>query len=303
MDRLTALKVFVAVVEQGSLTAGAEQLDMSRAMASRYVAELESWMGTRLLHRTTRSLSLTGVGEDVLAQARAMLALGEEMEQMAIHPDSAPKGSLRVTCSYSFAEDFLMAAADEYLSQHTGVSVDVLVVDRAVNLVEERIDLAIRITNDLDPNLVARKLGTCRSVVCASPEYLAKHGTPRTLEELSSHNCLTYSYFGKSLWRFTGQDSQDAIPVGGNLSANISNLLLKNTLLGGGISLQPYYSVAHALKEGTLIPLLTDYEPNQLGIYGLYATRKQMSPLLRSFIDFLVEKMEKDTMWQKTGPA
>ena len=299
MDRLTALRVFVCAVEQGSLSGAGEKLDMSRAMVSRYLAELESWMGARLLHRTTRRLSLTGPGEEALNRARAMLALGEEMEQIAVKGDDAPKGQLRITSSYSLSEALLVGAANDYLAQYPGTAIDILLLDRTVNLVEERIDLAVRITNDLDPNLVARRLGTCHSVVCASPTYLARHPMPHRVQDLALHNCLTYTYFGKSLWEFNGPDGPESVPVSGNLSANISNLLLEATLEGAGISLQPRYSAQPYLERGELVPLLTDWQPKRLGVYGVYATRKQMSPLLRSFLDFLLARMAADPIWQE----
>ncbi|TNI94640.1 LysR family transcriptional regulator [Aeromonas allosaccharophila] len=302
MDRLTALRVFVSVVEQGSLSGAGEKLDMSRAMVSRYLAELESWMGARLLHRTTRRLSLTGPGEEALNRARAMLALGEEMEQIAVKSDDAPKGQLRITSSYSLSEALLVGAANDYLAQYPVTAIDILLLDRTVNLVEERIDLAVRITNDLDPNLVARRLGTCHSVVCASPAYLARHPMPHKVQDLALHNCLTYTYFGKSLWEFNGPDGPESVPVSGNLSANISNLLLEATLGGAGISLQPLYSAQPYLERGELVPLLTDWQPKRLGIYGVYATRKQMSPLLRSFLDFLLARMAADPVWQEVSP-
>ncbi|BBQ54306.1 LysR family transcriptional regulator [Aeromonas jandaei] len=299
MDRLTALRVFVSVVEQGSLSGAGEKLDMSRAMVSRYLAELESWMGARLLHRTTRRLSLTGPGEEALNRARAMLALGEEMEQIAVKGDDAPKGQLRITSSYSLSEALLVGAANDYLAQYPGTAIDILLLDRTVNLVEERIDLAVRITNDLDPNLVARRLGTCHSVVCASPAYLANHPAPQKVQDLALHNCLTYTYFGKSLWEFNGPDGPESVPVSGNLSANISNLLLEATLGGAGISLQPRYSAQPYLERGELVPLLTQWQPKRLGVYGVYATRKQMSPLLRSFLDFLLARMAADPLWRE----
>ncbi|MGH1388655.1 MAG: LysR family transcriptional regulator [Aeromonas jandaei] len=299
MDRLTALRVFVSVVEQGSLSGAGEKLDMSRAMVSRYLAELESWMGARLLHRTTRRLSLTGPGEEALNRARAMLALGEEMEQIAVKGDDAPKGQLRITSSYSLSEALLVGAANDYLAQYPGTAIDILLLDRTVNLVEERIDLAVRITNDLDPNLVARRLGTCHSVVCASPAYLANHPAPQKVQDLALHNCLTYTYFGKSLWEFNGPDGPESVPVSGNLSANISNLLLEATLGGAGISLQPRYSAQPYLERGELAPLLTQWQPKRLGVYGVYATRKQMSPLLRSFLDFLLARMAADPLWRE----
>ncbi|MBZ6072272.1 LysR family transcriptional regulator [Aeromonas schubertii] len=299
MDRLTALRVFVTVVERGSLSAAAERLDISRAMVSRYLAELEQWMGARLLHRTTRRQSLTSAGEEALSHARAMLAIGDEMAQLAIRQDAAPKGQLRVTCSYSLADAFLIPASHDYLARWPGTAIDILLVDRTVNLVEERIDLALRITNDLDPNLVARRLGGCRSVICASPAYLAAHGTPQKVQDLALHNCLTYAYFGKSLWHFEGPEGPESVPVSGNLSGNISNLLLRATWLGTGISMQPLASATPLIERGELIPLLTGYEPRQLGVYGVYATRKQMSPLLRSFLDFLVARMREDPLWQE----
>lgn len=298
MDRLTALRVFVCVVEQGSLSRAGEKLEMSRAMVSRYLAELERWMGARLLHRTTRRLSLTGPGEEALNRARAMLELGEEMEQLAIRGDEAPKGQLRITSSYSLAEALLVQAANDYLARHPGTAIDILLLDRTVNLVEERIDLAVRITNELDPNLVARRLGTCHSVVCASPAYLARHGTPQRVQDLALHNCLTYTYFGKSLWEFQGPQGPESVPVSGNLSANISNLLLQATLDGAGISLQPRYSVQAHLASGALVSLLGDWQPKRLGVHAIYGTRKQMSPLLRSFLDLLVERMAGDPLWQ-----
>lgn len=299
MDRLTALRVFVSVVEQGSLSGAGEKLDMSRAMVSRYLAELESWMGARLLHRTTRRLSLTGPGEEALNRARAMLALGEEMELIAVKGDDAPKGQLRITSSYSLSEALLVGAANDYLAQYPGTAIDILLLDRTVNLVEERIDLAVRITNDLDPNLVARRLGTCHSVVCASPAYLANHPAPQKVQDLALHNCLTYTYFGKSLWEFNGPDGPESVPVSGNLSANISNLLLEATLGGAGISLQPRYSAQPYLERRELVPLLTQWQPKRLGVYGVYATRKQMSPLLRSFLDFLLARMAADPLWRE----
>ncbi|MNG85345.1 HTH-type transcriptional regulator DmlR [compost metagenome] len=298
MDRLTALRVFVAVVEQGSLSGAGDKLEMSRAMVSRYLAELERWMGARLLHRTTRRLSLTGPGEEALNRARTMLALGEEMEQLAVQSQEAPKGQLRITSSYSLAEALLVQTANDYLARYPGTAIDILLLDRTVNLVEERIDLAVRITNDLDPNLVARRLGTCHSVVCASPAYLAHHAPPQRVQDLALHNCLTYTYFGKSLWEFQGPEGPESVPVSGNLSANISNLLLAATLDGAGISLQPSYSVQAQLASGALVPLLTQWQPKRLGVYAVYGTRKQMSPLLRSFLDFLIARMADDPLWQ-----
>ncbi|MEK8081099.1 LysR family transcriptional regulator [Pseudomonas sp. XK-1] len=297
MDRLMATRVFVEVVERGSQTAAAEALEMSRAMVSRYLAELEGWVGARLLHRTTRKLSLTGAGEQLLGQCREMLAVAEAMQGVSQGRNEAPRGNLRIACSQSFAQAWLVHALNDFTGLYPQVSVDLQVGSQAVNLVEARIDLALRITNQLDPNLIARQLAVCRSVVCASPAYLEKHGTPRHPVELSQHNCLSYAYFGRSIWEFTRAGEPHAVAVSGNLSANESMVLLEAALAGGGISLQPRYSVGGHLRSGTLVQLLPDYQPQELGIHALYGTRRQMPPALRALLDFLLERLVDRPDW------
>ncbi|MGA9619175.1 MAG: substrate binding domain-containing protein, partial [Serratia proteamaculans] len=160
--------------------------------------------------------------------------------------------------------------------------------------------LALRITNELDPNLIARPLSTCASVVCATPAYLAANGTPNHPEDLASHNCLTYNWFGKSLWHFDRAGEKSAVAVSGNLSANESVVLLAGTLQGAGISLQPYYSAAPLLEKGELVELLPGYQPQAMGIYGIYTTRKQMPATLRAMLDYLVEWFATDEQWRGT---
>ena len=297
MDRLTATRVFVEVVERGSQTAAAEALEMSRAMVSRYLGELEAWVGARLLHRTTRKLSLTGAGEQLLGQCREMLAMAEAMQSVSRTDEAAPRGTLRIACSQSLAQAWLVHALDDFIRLYPQVSVDLLVGSQAVNLVEARIDLALRITNQLDPNLIARQLAVCRSVVCATPAYLAKHGTPLRPEELAQHNCLSYAYFGRSIWEFTRAGEPHAVAVSGNLSANESMVLLEAVLADIGISLQPRYSVGAHLRSGALVQLLPDYEPQQLGIHALYGTRRQMPPALRALLDFLIQRLADRPDW------
>lgn len=297
MDRLTATRVFVEVVERGSQTAAADALEMSRAMVSRYLGELETWVGARLLHRTTRKLSLTGAGEQLLGQCREMLAMAEAMQSVSRTDEAAPRGTLRIACSQSLAQAWLVRTLDDFTRLYPQVSIDLLVGSQAVNLVEARIDLALRITNQLDPNLIARQLAVCRSVVCATPAYLARHGTPQRPEELAQHNCLSYAYFGRSIWEFSRADEPHAVAVSGNLSANESMVLLEAVLADIGISLQPRYSVGAHLRSGALVQLLPDYEPQQLGIHALYGTRRQMPPALRALLDFLVERLADRPDW------
>ena len=297
MDRLTATRVFVEVVERGSQTAAADALEMSRAMVSRYLGELETWVGARLLHRTTRKLSLTGAGELLLEQCREMLVMADAMQSVSRTDEAAPRGTLRIACSQSLAQAWLVHALDDFTRLYPQVSVDLLVGSQAVNLVEARIDLALRITNQLDPNLIARQLAVCRSVVCATPAYLARHGTPQRPEDLAQHNCLSYAYFGRSIWEFSRAGEPHAVAVNGNLSANESMVLLEAVLADIGISLQPRYSVGAHLRSGALVQLLPDYEPQQLGIHALYGTRRQMPPALRVLLDFLIQRLAGRPDW------
>ena len=289
MDRITAARVFVTIAERGSMIAAADTLDMSRAMVTRYLAEMEQWAGARLLHRSTRRLSLTDAGDVTLARCRAMLELAGAMEVAADDADT-PQGLLRITSSQSLAQAQLASAVVEYLERYPRTSVDLQMNNRAVNLVEQRIDLALRITNALEPNLIARQLGQCDSVVCAAPSYLARRGTPQRPEDLGAHNCLTYTYFGKSLWQFTRADGEAvSVPVSGNLSANEDLILLKAAEEGAGIALQPLYSAAPLIADGRLVALLPGYAPQRMGIYGIYTSRQHMSPALRTMLDFLVD--------------
>lgn len=290
MDRVTAAEVFVEIAERGSMVAAADALDMSRAMVTRYLAQMEQWAGARLLHRTTRRLSLTAAGEQVLERCRGMLAFAAEMPTLPADDASAVRGLLRVACAQSLAQEVLAPAITAFLRRHPLALVDLRIDSRAVNLVEERIDLAIRITNDLDPNLIARRLGDCASVVCAAPAYLAEHGTPARPEALAGHNCLTYSYFGRSLWEFAdAAGARISVPVGGNLSANEAQVLLAAAGHGAGISMQPLYAARSLIDAGRLVALLPGFEAKALGIHAVFQSHRHMQPVLRALLDFLAE--------------
>jgi DNA-binding transcriptional LysR family regulator len=297
MDRITAARVFATIAERGSMIAAADQLDMSRAMVTRYLAQMESWAGARLLHRSTRRLSLTDAGDAALARCRQLLELADAMPA-AEHDADEPQGLLRVTCSQSLAQAALARAVPAFLRRYPRTTIDLQMNNRAVNLVEHRIDLALRITNALEPNLIARQLAVCDSVVCAAPSYLAGRGTPQRAADLAGHNCLTYSYFGKSLWQFTHQGEVVSVPVSGNLSANEDLVLLTAAVEGAGIALQPRYSAAPLLADGRLVELLPDHLPQQMGIYGIYTSRQHMAPALRAMLDFLLNWFDGDPAWQ-----
>ncbi|OZI58129.1 LysR family transcriptional regulator [Bordetella genomosp. 1] len=285
------MQVFVEVADRGSLSAAATHLDMSRAMVSRYLAELEEWVGIRLLHRTTRRLSLTPAGAETLPRCRRMLDLVGDMRDAVATPEAAPRGLLRVTAPMSFGTSQLVGVVSDFVTRYPGASVDLMLVDRAVNLVEERVDLAVRITNDVDPNLIARHLADCRSLVCAAPSYIERAGLPARAEDLSLHNCLTHSYFGRSLWRFVRDGETVDVPVSGNITANEAVVLMRAALGGAGIALLPTYLAAPEVAAGRLRAILPDSEPQVLGIHGVYASRRQMPLILRTMLDFLVERL------------
>ncbi|EGT3624894.1 LysR family transcriptional regulator [Morganella morganii] len=306
MDRLEAAKVFVTIVERGSMVSAANALDMSRSMVTRYLSEMEEWSGARLLHRSTRSLSLTPAGEQVLDYCHRLLELANEVPAVSHAAVAIPRGLLRISCSQFLAHQILAPVVRQYLASYPQASVNIHVSSQTVDLVAERIDLAIRITNELDPNLIARRLGECESVVCAAPSYLATRAAVLHPEDLTQHNCLTYSYFGDVMWRFyqsdvaakqtqvqhsdpkLNQGQAFNVPVNGNFSANDSMVVLNATLAGEGIAMQPLWAAKPYLDSGQLVPLLTEFKPQSLGVYGVYQSRKHMQPALRVMMDMLV---------------
>ena len=293
------MRVFVNVVDLGSQSAAADHLDLSRPVVSRYLAELEAWVGARLLHRTTRKLSLTAAGNETLPRCRQMLELSEDMQTAVGSAGDTPRGLLRISVSTSFGQSQLAAAVTDYVRLNPGVTIDLQMLDRTVNLVDERIDLAIRTSRELDPSLIARQLTVCRSVLCASPAYLREHPAPRRVDDLSQHNCLTHSYFGKSLWHFTCDGEELSVPVQGNISANEASTLLSATLSGAGVSLLPSYQAGVHVQRGDLVRLLPDAEPRVMNIYAVYASRKHMPAALRSMLDFLAQRFTPEPAWDK----
>lgn len=297
---MTAMTVFVEVAERGSLTAAADTLDMSRAMVTRYLAELENWLAARLFHRTTRRINLTSAGEQALERCRRLLELGADLQAaVGESVDAPPRGQLRITCSTSFGQSQLAAAVADYIARFPGVRVDMLMVDRTVNLIEERIDLAIRITRELDPSLIARRLSVCRSLLCATPAYLAAHGIPQRPEDLLRHDCLTHHFVGKSLWQLRRNGRDIAVAVGGSISANEASVLLQAVRADAGIAMLPTYQVASLVRSGELIAVLPDCEVPPMGIYGVYASRRQMPALVRSFLDFLSGRYGEAPDWDR----
>ncbi|NDY92474.1 LysR family transcriptional regulator [Ideonella livida] len=294
MDRLTAAQVFVEVADSGSLTRAAERLDMSAAMVSRYLAAAEDWLGARLLHRTTRRISLTEAGQTALASTRAWLELAEDMRQRAGDGRREPQARLRVSTSASFADAQLTAAVVDFRALHPRVQVELLASDRAVDLVEDRIDLAVRISRQLDPALLSRPLAVCRSVLCAAPGYVTRHGLPRTPAELADHRHLTHAHGSGTTYRLApvppAQGPVSTVGVQGELATNETAVLRRAALLGAGIAMLPTYYVAEDLARGALVRLLPDHEPEVLGVYAVYLSRRHQPLALRLLVDFLAAR-------------
>ncbi|MEN9396259.1 MAG: hypothetical protein RLZ81_789 [Pseudomonadota bacterium] len=290
MDRLTAMQVFVEVAASGSFSATADKLDMSRAMVTRYVSELEQWLGARLLQRTTRSVTLTDAGENCLRRSQQMLALMDDVQEETASHGAELRGQLRITCSMSLAYAQMATAVVEFLKRHPQLKIDLNASEGALNLVEARIDLAIRISAEPDPMLIGRVLAPCTSVLVASPAYLAAHGVPQAPADLAAHRCLSFANFGKSVWQLSRGDQIAQVSVGGHLSANEATALLRAALAGGGVALQPTYLANPHLADGSLQAVLPDWTLPDMTIYALYPSRKHLSPAVRALLDFLVER-------------
>lgn len=290
MDRLTAVRVFVAVADLGSLTRAADRLDMSAAMVSRYLAALEDWFDARLLHRTTRKLSLTDAGLAALPACRQMLDLSEEAAHLAAERSREPTGLLRVTSSSSFADAQLTVALVEFQQQHPQVEIVLSVGDKAADLVGERVDLAVRITNTLDPTMIARRLAVCRSMLCASPTYLRQHGHPRSVDDLRQQRCIAHAFGIGKQYRFMRGTEFIEVPVSWSFHTNETAVLRRAVLSGAGIGMLPSYYVGDDLRTGRLVQLLPDEEPEVLGIHAIYLSRQHQPLALRLLVDFLAAR-------------
>ncbi len=294
MDQLGVIRAFVEIVDQGSLTRAAETLDLSRAMVSRQLESLERWLGTRLLHRTTRRISLSAAGEEALPRLRQMLELAADLQAVAGARRSEATGKLRVTTSLSFALSVLTQAVVEFQALHPRIEIELLTVDRAVDLVSERIDLAVRITNRLDDGVVARRLATCRSVLCAAPGYLAARGSPATPADLSAHACITHAFGTRAEYRLERAAQVVSQAVRGALSGHETAVLKQAAIAGAGIAMLPTYFVGEELRRGTLVRVLSDHEPEALGVQAVYLSRQHQPLPLKLLIDFLAERLGGD---------
>lgn len=290
LDRLLAMTVFVKVVEQGSFARAAERMNMSTSAVSRHVAELETHLNTRLLNRTTRRISLTESGQAYFERALHLLADLEEAEAVVSSSTVTPRGTIRLTCSTSFGVPHLAPAIGAFQALHPEVRFDISASNRFVDLVEEGLDLAIRIGELGNPNLIARKIGNMRLVACASPSYLKRNGTPKHPDDLTAHNCFAYEYAPvKNLWRFLDRKQNGiSVKIDGSVHANNGEMLAAIAAAGAGIALEPDFIVKPMLASGELVEILKNFRPAPYNIYAVYPSRRHLSAKVRTFVDFLV---------------
>ncbi len=290
MDLLDSMKVYVLAVEKGSLSAAATACGISATMAGKHLRTLEQRLGMRLLNRTTRRQHLTAFGEDYYLRCKEILRMVAESDAQAQNLQLAPAGKLRITAPVTFGTEALMPALSEYLDRYPQVSVDVALSDRVVDLVEEGFEAAIRIGQLPDSALIAKSLAPYRLMICASPEYLARRGTPGKPEDLSQHECLSFSPAALAHWRLTDQDGVSRVPVSGRLQVNQGQALRVAALHGLGIVLQPAILLEADVQAGRLVQLFPTHELPSRSMSVVYLPDRYRSPKLRSFVDFLVER-------------
>jgi DNA-binding transcriptional LysR family regulator len=289
MDRFAEMQAFAAVVDAGSFVRAADALQVSKTAVSRLIADLESRLKVRLLHRTTRRLSLTVEGEVFHARCKELLAGVEGAEAEATARADEAVGELRLNVPVSFGLMHLAPLWAAFLQQHPKVTLDVTLSDRIVDLVDEGYDLAVRIARLPASSLVSRRLGTTRLVLCASPEYLRRHGTPAHPAEIAQHTVFSYTLLATGEhWSFEGPQGPVSVKAAPRMRSNSGDTCVAAALQDQGIVLQPSFMVCHHLRSGALVEILPQYRSLELGVCAVYASRKHLAPKVRVLIDFLV---------------
>ncbi|SAL65163.1 LysR family transcriptional regulator [Caballeronia udeis] len=296
MDRFDAMNVFVRVVEAGSLSAAARTIPMSLTSVSRHLSALETRFGMQLLRRTTRHIALTNEGRLFFERAKSILAELDEVGALLSAGRSDPSGRLCIAAPTLLGRTVIAPLLPRFLARHPAVSIELLLVDRAVNLVEEDIHLAIRVGRLPDSALVARKLGEVRMIVCAAPSYIERRGVPCSPDELRQHDCLVFSdQPGPVDWHFKSAGTRRSARITGRLRANALDVLAAAAIDGAGIVRAPSWQVADDIERGRLRRILQDYEPMHAPVNALFEHSRRTSPSVRAFLDYLVEST-------KTGP-
>ncbi len=303
LDRVTGMQVFARVATLGSLSAAARALGMSQTMATKHMAALEDRLGVKLLHRTTRRMTLTEAGRNYLDAIERILAELEAADAEASKETAQVRGTLRLSAPVSFGIREIAPLLPELSGHHPELTVELGLNDRHVDLIEEGWDLAVRIGSLNNSSLIARRLATCRTVVCAAPAYLREHGTPKSIKDLSSHNCLGYTLsrtVGPNQWSF-GRNGKVHVNVSGSLKANNGDALVAAAVAGQGIIYQPTFLIAREIKSGELAPITLDHEPIELdGIFAVYPLNRSPPAKVRATIDFLASKWGSEPSWERS---
>jgi DNA-binding transcriptional LysR family regulator len=291
MDRALEMQVFCTVVDKGSFVGAAQPLDMSKAAISRYVSGLEERLGARLLHRTTRRLSLTEEGRQFYHQAKDVLAMMDAAEEAVSSAAPEPTGVLRINAPVSFGVLHLGPVWADFMKAYPKIELEISLNDRLVDLVEEGFDAAIRIARMESSSLVGRRLATTRMCLCASPDYLQSHPPVLTLADLAEHGVVAYTHFASGNdWTFDGPAGPESVRTRPIVRCNNGDTCHSITLAGGGISLQPSFMVAEDLRTGLLQEILPQYRSIELGVYVVYPSRKHLPPKVRALVNFLAER-------------
>ena len=300
LDRFTSLQVFIKVAASGSLSAAGRDMGLSQTMVTKYVAALEGRLGTKLFHRTTRRLSLTDAGRNYLESAERILGELDAADASIAADRFEPRGLLRLNAPVSFGSRQIAPLLAEFSRRFPLLQVELGLNDRLVNLAEEGWDLAVRIGSLDDSSLIARRLAPCRTVLAASPAYLQAHGTPKTVADLTDHNCLGYTLSqttGADRWRF-GPQGEIGIKISGTLRANNGDALRSAAVSGQGIIYQPTFIVADDLRAGALVKLTLDQPTIEFaGIYAVYLPDRNPPAKVRAFIDVLIARFAPQPPW------
>lgn len=299
MDRLGAMRLFVAVAETGSFSSGAQRVGLSKSVASKQIKALEDHLGARLINRTTRRLNLTEVGTAYAERCRRLLADLDETEASVSRLHADPRGVLRINAPMSFGQQHLAPLLAEFLRRYPHIELDLNLNDRRVDLLEEGVDVAIRIGELEDSSLIARKLSETELVACASTDYVAQQGLPGHPDELARHPCLGYSLrAGRDVWRFRRDGEEVSVNVQGPLRVNNGDTLRVAALAGLGIVLSPCFISGADLQAGRLVRVVPEWRAATLGIYAVYPPHRYLSAKVRAMVDFLRDHVIRGKTWQ-----
>ena len=293
------MSVFVAAVDAGGFSAAARQMDLTPSAVSKQVSRLETRLGARLLNRSTRRISLTAAGREFYDRARAILADIDEAERAVGEASAAPQGTLRVTASISFGQRQIVPLIPEFTARFPDVRVEVIFSDRMIDIVEDGVDVAVRVSAPSDSALIARRLVPDRRIVCAAPDYIRRHGAPATPDDLARHNALIYSTVYSDAWRFEGPSGTHTVRVSSSFAANSGEAIRDMALGGHGVARLATFLVGPDIKAGRLVELLPDWrDPQENIIHAVFPSRRLVPPATRAFVDYLVEKMTPVPPWE-----